>query len=85
MVVALRPEIQKLVEDKVKAGLFASAEALVNSAVEQMVAGDDLEPGEMEKLLAEGEKDARDGKFVDGDEVFAKLRQRSADARRTAE
>ena len=42
MVVALKPELQKLVEEKVKAGLFPSAEALVNSAVEQIVGDDDL-------------------------------------------
>jgi len=81
MVVSLKPELQKLVEERVKAGLFPSAEALVNSAVEQVVTEDDLEPGEMEKLLAVGEEQARQGKFVDGDEVFAKLKARS-DVRR---
>jgi Arc/MetJ-type ribon-helix-helix transcriptional regulator len=74
MTVSLKPELQKLVEEKVKAGLFPSAETLVNSAVAQLVAEDDFEPGEMEKLLAVGEEQARQGKFVDGDEVFAKLR-----------
>ena len=66
MVVSLKPELQKMVEDKVKAGLFASAEALVNSAVEQMLAGDDLEPGEMERLLAAGEQDVRSGRWRRG-------------------
>ena len=33
MPVSLRPDIQKLVEEKVKAGLFPSAEVLVNSEV----------------------------------------------------
>jgi antitoxin ParD1/3/4 len=84
MVVSLKPELQKIVEDKVKAGLFPSAEALVNSAVEQLVAGDDLEPGEMERLLAAGEEDVRTGNFVSGDEAFAQIRARSA-ARRKAE
>src|SRR5437773_6067731 len=81
MVVSLKPELEKLVEEKVKAGLFPSAEALVNSAVEQVVAGDDLQPGEMEKLLAVGEEQARQGRFVDGDEAFAKLKARSDAAR----
>jgi len=57
----------------VKAGLFPSAEALVNSAVAQLVAEDDFELGEMERMLAVGEQQAQQGKFVDGDEVFAKL------------
>ena len=81
MVVTLKPELQKLVEERVKAGLFPSAEALVNSAVEQVVAADDLEAGEMEKLLAVGEEQAHQGRFVNGDEAFAKLKARS-EARR---
>ena len=50
MVVSLKPELQKLVEEKVKAGLFPSAEALINAAVEQVVGGDDLEPEESAAL-----------------------------------
>ena len=77
MVVSLKPELEKLVEAKVKAGLFPSAEALINAAVAQVVSSDDLEPGEMERLLAVGEADARAGRFVDGPKVFAKLKARS--------
>ena len=65
MVVSLRPELQKMVEEKVKAGLFPSAEALINVAVEQVVSGDHLDPGEMERLLAVGKADVRAGRFVD--------------------
>jgi Arc/MetJ-type ribon-helix-helix transcriptional regulator len=81
MVVSLKPELQKLVDEKVRAGLFPSAEAQVNSAVEQVVATDDLQPGEMEKLLAIGDEQARQGKLVDGDAAFAKLKSRSEAAR----
>jgi antitoxin ParD1/3/4 len=84
MTVSLKPELQKLVEDKVKAGLFPSPEALVNSAVEQFVGEDDLEPGEMERLLAVGAAQAKHGRFVDGDAAFAKLKARS-DTRRKDE
>src|SRR5205809_95457 len=83
-VITLKPELQKLVEEKVKAGLFPSGEALVNSAVEQIVTDDDLAPGEIEKLLAIGEEQAKQGRFVHGDEAFAKLKARS-DARRKSE
>lgn len=82
MVVSLNPQLQKLVEEKVKAGLFPSAEALVNSAVRQIVEGDDLAPGEMEKLLATGEQQAREGRLVDGETAFARLKARS-DAHRS--
>ncbi len=74
MVVVLKPELRKLVDEKVKAGLFPSAEALVNSAVEQIVADDDLQPGEMEKLLAIGEEQTKQGRLVDGDAPFPKLK-----------
>jgi len=82
MTISLKPELQKLVEQKVRAGLFPSADALVNSAVEQVVATDDLQPGEMERLLAAGARDALQGRFVDEDEAFAKLKARSDAARR---
>jgi predicted transcriptional regulator len=84
MTFSLKPELQKLVEEKVNAGLFPLAEALVNSAVEQFVADDDFEPGAMERLLAAGEEDARQGRFVDGDEAFAWLKARSEARRKTA-
>jgi hypothetical protein len=84
MTFSLKPELQKLVEEKVKAGLFPLAEALVNSAVEQFVADDDFEPGEMERLLAIGEEDARPGRLVDGDEAFARLKARSEARRKGA-
>ena len=80
MVVSLKPELERLVEQRVKAGLFDSAEELVNAAVEEFI-GDAFAPGEMEALLAVGAEQAKAGKFVDGDEVFAKLKARS-DARR---
>lgn len=82
MTVSLKPELQKLVEEKVKAGLFPSADALVNSAVEQLVADDDFEPGEMQKLLDVGEEAAREGRFVDGEEAFARLKARSDEQRK---
>ncbi len=77
MTVSLNAELQKLVEEKVKAGLFPSAEALINSAVTQVVADDDLEPGEMEKLLAVGEADVQAGRLLDGPSFFAKLEART--------
>ena len=84
MTVSLKPELQKFVEEKVKAGLFPSAEAVVNTAVEQLVAGDDLAADEMERLLAVGEEDARQGRLVDGVEAFARLKARSEARRKGA-
>ncbi len=83
MVVSPKPELEKLVAEKVKAGWDPSAEALMNSAVAQVMAGDDLEPGEMEAAIAVGEQQARAGRLVDGDATFARLKAKS-DARRSA-
>jgi hypothetical protein len=44
MTVSLKPELQKLVEEKVKAGLFPSAEALVNTAVDSLSPATILSP-----------------------------------------
>jgi Arc/MetJ-type ribon-helix-helix transcriptional regulator len=50
MVVSLKPEIERLVEEKVSSGLFPSADELVNAAVEQFMStvhdgDDDFAPG----------------------------------------
>ena len=82
--IALKPELEKLVREKVRAGLFRSAEELVNAAVEQVVAEDDFASGELESMLAVGEQQARQGHFVDGDEVFQRIRTRSATRRKGA-
>ncbi len=81
MPVSLKPELEKLVQEKVRAGLFRSVDELVNAAVEQVVAEDDFAPGELESMLAVGEAQAREGRFVDGDEAFQRIQARS-DARR---
>jgi Arc/MetJ-type ribon-helix-helix transcriptional regulator len=80
MTIRLKPEIEKKLQERVKTGKFGSAEELVNAVLEQYVS-DDFEPGELEKLLAVGEEQAARGQFVEGDEVFRRLKERS-EARR---
>jgi Arc/MetJ-type ribon-helix-helix transcriptional regulator len=76
MVVSLKPELQRLVEEKVKAGLFRSSDDLLNAAVEQLIGDDDLAPGEMQQLLAVGEADVNAGRLVDGEEALRRLQSR---------
>jgi Arc/MetJ-type ribon-helix-helix transcriptional regulator len=83
MVVRLNPEMEKLIEEKLTSGPYRSAEDLVNAALEQFMAEDDLEPGELERLLAVGEAQATAGQFIDGDEAFHRIQARS-DSRRRA-
>jgi len=73
MVVSLKPEVEKAVQAKVSAGLFDSPEELVNAVLEQFMATDDFQPGELDQLLAVGEAQARAGQFVDGEEAFRKI------------
>jgi Arc/MetJ-type ribon-helix-helix transcriptional regulator len=76
MVVSLKPELQKLVEEKVRAGLFRSPDELLNAAVEQLIGDDDLAPGEMQQLLEAGEADVKAGRLVDGEAVLNRLQSR---------
>ena len=83
MTIRLKPEIEKKIEERVKAGRYGSAEELVNAVLEQYVS-DDFEPGELDKLLAVGEEQAARGQFVDGEDVFRRLKERSEARRRGA-
>lgn len=80
MTVNLKPETERMIQELLKEGKYGSAEELVNAALQQFMY-DDFEPGELDKLLAVGEQQIREGKVVDGDEVFRRLRARS-EARR---
>ena len=77
MVVRLQPEMEKRVQERVKRGPFASADELVNAALEQFIGEDDLEPGEMENLLSTADAQAQAGQLVDGEEVFRRIAERS--------
>lgn len=81
MIVSLTPENESLVKDRVKAGQFPSVEALVNQAVAQLLTPDNFEPGEMESLLKVGEEHAAQGRLVDGQTAFTRIKSRS-DAQR---
>ena len=86
MHVTLTREDQRFIEEQVKAGRFASAEAVVGAALERLRHDDagEFAAGELDALIAEGEADIAAGELVDGDEVFRRLRQKSADFRERA-
>lgn len=83
MTVNLKPKIEKMVHKRVKSGQYRSAEELVNAAVEQFIS-DEFQPGELEKMLAVGEKQARRGQLIAGNEVFRRLQARSKSRRKSA-
>jgi Arc/MetJ-type ribon-helix-helix transcriptional regulator len=83
MNLALPPEIDRLIDARVKSGRYKTPEDVVAAAVaflDQQEHLDDLPPADMELLypgikakLAEGLADARAGKLSDGDSFFEEL------------
>jgi antitoxin ParD1/3/4 len=84
MDVTLSPRMQKFVEDKVKAGEYASADEVIEAGLASLArhGADGFAPGELDELLAEGERDIERGDLVDGEEVFRELEDLSAARRR---
>ena len=75
MTISLSQETQKLVEERMKDGGYASAEDLILAALaslERQETGGDFAAGEMDDLLAQGE---RSGEPLDGEQVLTELRE----------
>jgi antitoxin ParD1/3/4 len=75
MQLSLPPEIQKLIEERVRSGRYQSAEDVVAAAVanlDQQESVGDFVPGELDSLIDEGE---RSGPPLDGEQVLAELRE----------
>jgi antitoxin ParD1/3/4 len=74
MNLAITPELQKLIEQRMKSGRYATAQDVVAAALHALDQDDrlgDFESGELEQLLAEGENS---GAPLDGEKVLAELR-----------
>jgi putative addiction module CopG family antidote len=74
MAMSLNSETQKLIEDCVKRGGYASADDAVRAGLDslrQMESLAQFAPGELDALLEEGEKS---GPPLDGETVLAELR-----------
>jgi Arc/MetJ-type ribon-helix-helix transcriptional regulator len=72
---ALSPEIERLIEERVRSGKYRTAEDVIAAAVSNLYQQEtfgDFAPGELDRLLAEGE---RGGASLDGEQVFAELRE----------
>lgn len=73
----LRDDIQQFIDEQVKSGRFPNAESLITEAVDQLRMQLAFPPGELDRLIAEGEAGAG---ALDGDSVlkeFEQLRMRS--------
>lgn len=84
MTIMLSPELERLIREKVRAGLFPSAEAMVRAAIARLLEDEneeDFAPGELDALVQIGLKELDRGKGLDGTKVFEGLRQRSDQVR----
>jgi putative addiction module CopG family antidote len=84
MELTLRPELQRLIEERLKSGRYATAEEVVAAALltlDQQESVGDFEPDEMDSLLIEGEQSIADEGLLDGDKAFQERQQRRAQKR----
>jgi antitoxin ParD1/3/4 len=84
MNLSLSPELQKLINDRVNSGKYATPEDVVTAAVislDQQEQFGEFEPGEVDELLAEGERSIKEEGTLDGDEALRQRRERRAQAR----
>jgi putative addiction module CopG family antidote len=74
MNVTLGPAAQRMIEERISTGAYASPEEVVTAALAALQrdeAAGDFDAGEMERLLDEGE---HSGDALDAEQVFAELR-----------
>ena len=79
MNVALPPELEQYVKDKVAGGRYACAEDLLEDAILLHMQLDELERRKFERLkrdIAVAEEQVKRGEYVDGEMVFARLEER---------
>jgi putative addiction module CopG family antidote len=91
MTLKLDPKMQRMIERRVRGGKYASPEDVIRAglaALEQQEQFGDFEPGELDALIAQGER----GKGIPAEKVFAELhaagqkirKRRSATTRKSA-
>ena len=76
MNVHLTPELEQLVQSKVKSGRYNSASEVVREALRLLEQRDEvftLRKDEVRKQIEEGWQAAGRGEFVDGDEAFDRI------------
>ena len=80
MNVSLTPELEKFVNDKVASGMYYSASEVIREGLRLLQEREMLKKIRIEELrkeIAVGIKQAERGQFVDGEEVFEKIKAKS--------
>ena len=86
MDIELVGEIEKLIQDELRAGRFKDAASLVSAAVRHFVIarelGEEYTREEIEEKISRGLAQLERGEGIDGDEFFEKLGLRAEELRR---
>ena len=85
MELALKAAVQKLIDDRVRNGRYATPEDVVSAAIvalDQQESLGDFVQGELDELLAEGERSIESEGTLDGAAASRKRQRRRARARR---
>ena len=85
MTITLSAKARKLVNERLKSGRYSTAEEVVLAALgslQRQERAGDFAPGELERLVAEGEQSIEREGTVAAEEVFTALRKRSRVTRR---
>jgi antitoxin ParD1/3/4 len=88
MNVSLKPDVQKLIDERVNSGKYSSPEEVVEAAVralDQLETFGDFEAGELDRLVAEGERSIERDGTLDGEEAFRRRAQRRAQRRNSSQ
>lgn len=85
MTITLTTKAQKLLNERLRSGRYANTGEVVLAALASLKRQEELgdfAAGELEQLVADGERSIRTDGVVPSDEVFASLRQRARTMRR---
>lgn len=86
MNVSLSPELEQLIEEKVKTGMYNSASEVIRAGLRLLQEQDELRQIRLQELKREVQKgldQIERGEVVDGDEVFKELRERNLKAKQS--
>ena len=87
MNVSLTPELERLIEKKMKTGRYHTATEVVREALrllEERDRIDRLRVAEIRREIQRGDAQLARGEALNGEEVFERIRQKSRDRRKSA-
>ena len=85
MEINLPPEAAAIINRKIEAGLYSSPTEVIVQALELLDGRSDSDEAKLAKLRQAIQEGLDSGPPVPGEEVFARLRAKSAEARRSKE